>query len=93
MECSQPVDETDQTLGCLCQRWSTDDKTDHKVESCTFMLKRSSVKVRDWFGSSFSAVLNDQCMLALVFLPRAPDHMGICTDIIFIGSSERKVMC
>lgn len=32
MECSNPLDDIDERLGCMCLRWSTGDEMDHMRE-------------------------------------------------------------
>lgn len=39
----------DETIGCVCPRWSTDDEVDHRLRQVIYVLKEQGLSVREWF--------------------------------------------
>lgn len=50
MEVSRPVDVIEETLNCVCLRWSTDDEVDYSCGGGRNGEKRGRLQVGEWFG-------------------------------------------
>lgn len=48
MECTHPLDNVDNAIGCICLRWITDDEISHNLSSVPEKVRNGSVKVEEW---------------------------------------------
>lgn len=49
MEERSPIDRVDETLGCVCQRWSTGGEVDNRLKRGTGISKQEGLSVEEWF--------------------------------------------
>lgn len=47
MEGTRPIDTVDETLGCFCLRWSTDDKLGHSLRRDSVILEQGGINVKE----------------------------------------------
>lgn len=56
MECNPRSDEIDQTPGCMCLPWGTENETDHKMEG-RMCNEWKWLETAEWFGvEPFSSI-------------------------------------